>query len=592
MQRLRVVLITGFVALSGLLTSPARSANPAMDSAIGPDKKLIEFGQDAPDTAYFRQHVRQMEKVGFDGIVIVPTVKVGNKTASMKWGGWFSPQHQWTHENFQHVIDDMQAALPQRFTDNFMDMTRHVIGLDWRDGAKETLKQIDWFSDDFQVTIDNLALAAQICREAGFKGMFMDMEQYGGGTWGPWMFPFNYGYASVNGITHSFEDCQAQVRLRGRQIMEAITKQYPDITLVILPDVNTVAAITWEVGKRYNPKLTGLSGSEYALFPAFIDGMLEGAGPKVTFENGVEQSYGWTIDSQFEENGAKLLEQATSLSSVPDLFRQKMGMAYGIWIDHRGWNTQPPFYANHFTPGEFEQALHSALKHSSRYAWVWAQEAIFWPQSGGLRNAAATVPQPYLQAIADCRKPQPLDFHRDDRGASAEPNPPHAWSDRNFGDDSTFGPLSGEYSIVKTLPKKWLFYADDLDVGIGYYSAVNWDTSNWKLIPTNDYFENLGYKFNGMAWYRCDFNIPQNLEGKSVFLLFGGIAGQSHIYVNGTWIAPLKDYSNGVRAWDITPKAQYGQKNVVVVQIHNSSGPGGIYKSVKLAIRRNVSTGK
>ena len=47
------------------------------------DKKLISYGSDWPNTAYVRQHVREMEKHPFDGIVIAISRRcAGGKRAS------------------------------------------------------------------------------------------------------------------------------------------------------------------------------------------------------------------------------------------------------------------------------------------------------------------------------------------------------------------------------------------------------------------------------------------------------------------------------------------------------------------------------
>lgn len=549
---------------------------------IPPDTKLIKYGQDNPTTGYVRKNIRQMEQSGYDGIAIDVDARIDGKSVQVKWGGWFSA-YPWKYENFQHVVDDMKATKTERFTDNFLDLTMHVIGLTYEDGTTAPLKQIDWFADDFQVTIDNMRLAARVAKDAGLKGLFMDLEQYGGGVYGPWRQAFNYAYATTvyGADAPSFEECVTQVRLRGRQIGQAITEEYPDIVLILLPDIYIVSETTKDVGKGLNPKLTGLAASQYALFPAFLDGLLEGTGPEVRIFDGIEHSYGWTVANQFEE-GRKEFEHAATLAADPELFRKKVGAAFAVWIDHRGWFPEAPYYSNHYTPAEFKHAVHNALKYSDSYAWVWSEQAVTFSNIG-IRKIPANVPSAYRDAIIGARKGQPVDFQRDDRGAKLDARPAPAADDPKNSDLEVFGVLAQSFSYVADLDKNWIFYADDMDVGIGYYSGVNWDTSDWKPIEIGDYFENRGYVFNGMAWYRCEFEVPANLQGKPLQIHFGGVAGGTHLYVNGRWVEPLKVYDNGVQAWDITEYVTYGEKNVLVLQNHNPAGPGGIYRSVKLA---------
>ena len=51
-----------------LIAIPCFGDSPFQPGISG--KKLISYGMDWPNTAYVRQHVREMEKHPFDGIVI------------------------------------------------------------------------------------------------------------------------------------------------------------------------------------------------------------------------------------------------------------------------------------------------------------------------------------------------------------------------------------------------------------------------------------------------------------------------------------------------------------------------------------------
>jgi hypothetical protein len=80
---------------------------------------------------------------------------------------------------------------------------------------------------------------------------------------------------------------------------------------------------------------------------------------------------------------------------------------------------------------------------------------------------------------------------------------------------------------------------------------------------------------------------------KPIVLVFGGITMHpeygASVYVNGgsqgTRIADLPTAFTGA-AWDITALAKPGRNNTVIVRLLNYAGPGGIYKTVRLATSR------
>src|SRR5262249_44773009 len=64
------------------------------------------------------------------------------------------------------------------------------------------------------------------------------------------------------------------------------------------------------------------------------------------------------------------------------------------------------FARNYYTPEEFAFSLHSALKHTDRYVWVWSQKIA---KHGGWWRGK--MPQPYLDALSVARGDNPLLYH-------------------------------------------------------------------------------------------------------------------------------------------------------------------------------------
>ena len=152
-----------------------------------------------------------------------------------------------------------------------------------------------------------------------------------------------------------------------------------------------------------------------------------------------------------------------------------------------------------------------------------------------------------------------------------------------YDEKKSFGPLEDEFTIVAELPETWLYLADDESLGIGIYPELDQDESQWTTIRTNDYLQRMGQRFRGIAWFRCWFDLPAELEGKQVHLLFGGVS-TNHFYINGNWLS--REQKNGVWIVDFTKVARFGEKNLVALGVVTQGDAGGLYKPVKLATKK------
>lgn len=562
---------------------------------IGPEKKIIKVGQDMPDAAYVCGHIGEIERLPFDGIVIDPIAEFDGKKERL-WLRWWAPDaipDAW----LKPTIENLKATRFSKFTDNFL----------WLSSQSQHKPAPGWWDDQaFETITANMALAAQVARDSGLKGLFLDVEQYGGMAWSPYMMRFSYpdAHAQEKAMTahglidriHSWEEFAAGARKRGKQIMEAMCGVYPGITLIVIPGLHQAAKERIGAGTPLCPdeRLDGVASSDYGLLAAFGDGLLEGATPQATVIDGFEDSYPYTLNSRFlmaQERAEKGME----VSAVPALYKARMKVGFGLMLDYehgmRGWNTIPErFYSNHFTPADFGNALYFAMLNSDRYVWIWNElsGAVFW-QSTPDQTAQPNVPAEYLAAMVQARNPRDLNTGRDTGHIGRMPAPGSAKDLPGDGDDATFSPLNDRYEAFTALPTKWRFFADEEALGftLGFANPQT-DVSTWDTLEISDYMQCQGKQFRGIAWYRCSFVVPKNLEGKKVLLLFGGVSAR-HVWVNGQWC----DYAveSGVLISDFTVQAKWGQDNVVVVPIFTDGcSPGGIYRGVKLAtLRRPVN---
>lgn len=133
-------------------------------------KKLLNYvSREAPDTAFMRKHIAQMEKSPFDGVFLTIKVTKPDGTQgnfmSENWGS-----HAFTEADFKPALDDIKATKFGRFTDNyplFLTVSQNR----------------DWF-DDFSAIMNNARLTASFARQANeatggkVPGILFDGEQY------------------------------------------------------------------------------------------------------------------------------------------------------------------------------------------------------------------------------------------------------------------------------------------------------------------------------------------------------------------------------------------------------------------------------
>jgi len=74
-------------------------------------------------------------------------------------------------------------------------------------------------------------------------------------------------------------------------------------------------------------------------------------------------------------------------------------------------------------------------------------------------------------------------------------------------------------------------------------------------------------------WYRKEFVIPRNYQGKTIWLRFGGITYRANIWLNGKRIASTEDVAGTWRTYEfnVTDVAQAGKSNVLAVQVFSPS---------------------
>jgi len=388
-------------------------------------KKVIQLGYGDPNTDFFAANIGDMKNQPFDGTdffaePLNPTTR--NQFAWQCWGTTV-----FSHATMQHAIDELNAVGDYgTFTENFLRIT---VAAD-----KDVTWFVDWFDDaNFPAIVSNMGTAAWIVKQGGVKGLMFDIESYSGQLW--------LYSAQKYKTTKTFAQYQAQVRLRGQQVMQAMQAEDPNILIFLTGSYSYV----WGPS-QINGNIANLPNVQYGLLPAFLDGMLDVAGSGVRFVDGYEGSYKFKTLSQFQEVKTVMTTGCLPIVANDAVYAAKFTFGFGLWMDvdyaTGGWHEEPNKHSlNYFTPDEFESALKSALSVSDEYVWIYTGTQYWWNIYGGYKN----VPHAYKAAVLFGGAEEFMEFVTvGDAGNSADTRPV-TWLGTNY----YFGNVDYEYKIGK-----------------------------------------------------------------------------------------------------------------------------------------------
>ena len=149
---------------------------------------------------------------------------------------------------------------------------------------------------------------------------------------------------------------------------------------------------------------------------------------------------------------------------------------------------------------------------------------------------------------------------------------------------------SGEYDFKRLVDQWW----EKNDVG-SKWAEASLRHSDWKTmeVPTNWEQANVGLDdFDGVVWFRKEFDLPAKWAGKDVVLSLGAIDDADTTWVNGHMVGAMGLWN---QAREYTVKADHLQpgRNVIAVRVFDGNGGGGIYdKSRAIEVRQAIDETK
>jgi len=155
--------------------------------------------------------------------------------------------------------------------------------------------------------------------------------------------------------------------------------------------------------------------------------------------------------------------------------------------------------------------------------------------------------------------------------------------------------LKGTMKLVKKsgqrLDDPWKFALDPREVGERKgWMKPDFDDSKWQDIKTSTFWEDQGHPaYNGAAWYRLRFRVPDEHKGQKARIRFGAIDESHKFWLNGKKVGEFFfDVDKDPDSWkkpvtyDVTGLLRFGAENVAAVMVIDRSGMGGIWKNVYL----------
>jgi hypothetical protein len=330
---------------------------PALEPAAAaqdPQPKFLIYagwhGNFIPTPQFIHDNLAFLETRPFHGLVVYlrnPNLTVNATTDAMST----TPM---SYPDISAMLDPIKNLPFSRLRENF----GYVLG-----------KSPPDFFDDWTIPIQNFANLARALKEAGLKGFFFDNEAY----FEPWgEYPGGVAYPLT-----SLSDYQAQAALRGRQVMEAMVAEFPEIIVLSLHGPY--------ISDPYSVLRLGFAGvpDRNQLLGPFCVGFLQGAGSSARCVDGGELYWCRTVQDFADTYTLRRYDIASDAADCPYIplslrpsWPDLITISYGV--PDRPVGTIP------MNPPVLTTTLGNALQRADRYVWFYTEDRTFLlPESQG-----------------------------------------------------------------------------------------------------------------------------------------------------------------------------------------------------------------
>lgn len=362
----KMIGIVFAMATAAFVAVANETEGPSLDARGPGAKKYVAFGW---EHAYitpqdFLDHAEEYMKTPLDGVRL--NVNGGPGTPR--------PYHasrqilsapRWTKEMLADLVPPMRKMLEYPcYRESFVT------------GWLPPQKRLAWTDDAaWSIASNNLRAVAWLAREAGWRGISWDVEDY----WKQqqlFRVPEDPPYDELCGI----------VRRRAREIFGGIFGEYPGITVFMYWFLS-------DAPYRYGENdLPGLMRERGDLWHAFVNGVLDVMPPTATIVDGQEDAY--KFETRFREFAADYVKVFNhDLALVAEENRRKylsqVSLAFGQYVDSYVNDEKSDWY---FGPKDgsritrFAENLRGATSATAKYVWFWAESGSWIKWKDEVRN--------------------------------------------------------------------------------------------------------------------------------------------------------------------------------------------------------------
>jgi hypothetical protein len=346
----RIVLVTGMLCAATVLAQGSRKFIGHGWDFLGVSPQEVLANADA------------LDKTGLDGISISlsKTLPDGKR---LSYGSILN-EPAWAREAFKDDIPTLQAisrhpSLRHSFLTSFW--TPHP-RLAWADDAA------------WERFANNIGVQAWVAKQGGMEGLMVDPEDYSGSR--------QFYRAATD---PEYPACAALARKRGAQIMSAIAKEYPDVTIL------SFWFLSMERGCASMPDTAAAMAGKGTLWPAFINGMLDVIPPGAKLVDGDEGAYSYEATRQdFYVAAWNTLSGVLSLVAPENhsKYRNQAQASFGTYMDCYTNPTNSPYYFGPYNGSRLahlEMNFRQAMRVANEYVWVYGEKHA-WIHWKGIRE--------------------------------------------------------------------------------------------------------------------------------------------------------------------------------------------------------------
>jgi hypothetical protein len=240
--------------------------------------------------------------------------------------------------------------------------------------------------DDWSMVLSNWRNLARAAEDAGLIGIMFDNETYREKVW---RHPDDVRYPA-----YSLQQYQAQMRRRGREVMEVVAGEFPEVVFLVFhgPYIS-------EPKTPQHVTLLQAVASERDLRGPFFAGLVEGAPDSATVVDGGEVYQYRTPEDfarSYEWRKWEIASDETDCAFIPRDLRGKWvsRVSIGFGVYNRQWKKSYPM-----DPQIMRATLENALRATDNYVWLYVESE--WTAPGEVSPDWLNAVSGAVQAVRD-----------------------------------------------------------------------------------------------------------------------------------------------------------------------------------------------